>query len=203
MTFHDPAAADADLIRQLMEMSMISRRGRVERGFSMTLSRLFDPEDTGLLLSVVRDAAGRPQAFAQWVPARDLDGWSLDVMRRNIDADLPNGVMDFLVIQTISHAAAGGGSGLDLNFAVLRSVVSGENGGLLGRLERTTAGGALGGTQLESLWRFNAKYRPRWVPRYLAVGSIDALARQGLMMADAEGITELPVLGRFLGRHSP
>lgn len=153
-------------------------------------------------MSVARDSAGRPQAFAQWVRARDLDGWLLDVMRRNIDADLPNGVMDLLVIQTIMHAAADAG-GLDLNFAVLRAVVSGEDDGWLGWLERTTGRGALVGTQLESLWRFNAKYRPRWVPRYVAVGSFDALVGQGLMMADAEGITELPVLGKFLGWNNP
>jgi lysyl-tRNA synthetase, class II len=202
VTFHDPATLEADLMRQLVELSILSRRGEVERGFSMTLSRLFDPQDTGLLLSVTRDAAGTPQAFVQWVPARDLRGWSLDVMRRNTHADLPNGIMDFLVIETISHIAAGGGGGLDLNFAVMRTVVSGEENGLLARLGRSTAGGALGGTQLESVWRFNAKYRPRWVPRYVILGSVDARASQGLVMADAEGITELPVLGRFLGRHS-
>jgi lysyl-tRNA synthetase, class II len=202
MTFHDPAALDADLMRRLVELSIRSRRGEVERGFSMTLSRLFDPEDTGLLLSVARDAAGTPQAFAQWVPARDLPGWSLDVMRRNTDLDLPNGIMDFLVIEMISHVDTRGG-GLGLNFAVMRTVVSGEENGLLARVGRTTAGGALGATQLESLWRFNAKYRPRWVPRFVVLGSIDALASQGFVMADAEGITELPVLGRFLGRHTP
>ena len=76
---------------QLVELSIISRRGEVERGFSMTLSRLFDPEDTGLMLSVASDPAGKPRAFVQWVPAPDLQGWSLDVMCRNTDTDLPNG----------------------------------------------------------------------------------------------------------------
>jgi lysyl-tRNA synthetase class 2 len=203
VTFHDPAALDADLMRQLVELSIISRRGGVERGFSMTLSRLFDPEDTGLLLSVARDSSGQPQSFVQWVPAANLNGWSLDVMRRNTDMDLPNGIMDFLVTEMISHVAARGGGALDLNFAVMRTVVSGEDNGVMARLGRTTAGGALGATQLESLWRFNAKYKPLWVPRYVVLGSIDALAPQGLVMADAEGITELPVLGRFLGRRTP
>ena len=201
VTFHDPAALDSDLTRQLVEMSIFSRRGQGERGFSMTLSRLFDPEDTGLLLSVVRDPAGRPQAFVQWVPARDIGGWSLDVMRRNTAVSQPNGIIDFLVIETIGYIVGHGGGGLDLNFAVMRAVVAGERNGLLARLGRTTAGGVLAGTQVESLWRFNSKYRPRWVPRYVVLGSIDALAPQGLVMADAEGITELPVLGKFLGRH--
>ena len=199
VTFHDPATLDAGLRRQLAELAVLSRRGEVERGFSMTLSRLFDPQDTGLLLSVARDGAGRPQAFVQWVPARDLDGWSLDVMRRNTDHALPNGIMDFLVIETIKHAAPGGGA-LDLNFAVMRTIVSGEQTGWLARLGRATANRGQGRAEIESLWRFNAKYQPRWVPRYVVLGSIDALARQGLVMADAEGITELPVLGRFLGR---
>lgn len=201
VTFHDPASLEVDLTRQLLELSVISRRGQTERGFSMTLSRLFDPEDTGLLLSVARNAEGVPEAFVQWVPARDLDGWSLDVTRRNTDADLPNGIMDFLVIETINHIAEQGGGGLDLNFAVLRTLVSGERSGWLARMVRAGPARTSARAEIESLWRFNAKYQPRWVPRYAVLGSIDALASQGLVMADAEGISELPVLGKFLGRH--
>jgi lysyl-tRNA synthetase class 2 len=200
VTFHDPSSLEETLTRQLEELSTKSRRGGAERGFSMTLSRLFDPEDTGLLLAVARDAAGTPQAFVQWVPAFDLDGWSLDVMRRNTAEHLPNGIMDFLVIETLKHVAANGGGGLDLNFAIMRSVVSGEHTGWLARLGRTTLARSAGQAEIESLWRFNAKYRPRWVPRYAVLGSLDAMAGQGFVMANAEGITELPVLGRFLGR---
>jgi lysyl-tRNA synthetase class 2 len=202
VTFHDPTAMDADLTGQLRALADIGRRGAVERGFSMTLSRLFDPEDTGLLMSVARDASGTPQAFVQWVPARSLSGWSLDMMRRNSKTNLPNGIMDFLLIETIRHVASQGGGGLDLNFAVMRAVVSGERNDFLARLGRTTAGGALRATQVESLWRFNAKYQPRWVPRYIVLGTVDALAPQGVVMADAEGLTELPVLGRLLSRKS-
>ena len=199
VTFHDPARIEPDLARQLRDLSVISRHGERERGFSMTLSRLFDPEDTGLLLSVARNTDGVPEAFVQWVPARDLKGWSLDVMRRNTDPDLPNGIMDLAIIETIHHVAGHGGA-LGLNFAVIRGVVSGERRGWLARLVRAAPGGTSARTEIESLWRFNAKYQPRWVPRYAVLGSIDTLASQGLVIADAEGIRELPVLGRFLGR---
>ena len=61
---------------------------------------------------------------------------------------------------------------------------------------------ASGQAQIESLWRFNAKFRPRWAPRYIVLGSVSALPRRGLVIADAEGITELPVVGRFFGRNA-
>jgi len=46
-------------------------------------------------------------------------------MRRNTDLDLPNGIMDFLVIEMISHVAIRGG-GLGLSFAVMRTGVCGD-----------------------------------------------------------------------------
>ena len=81
-SFHDPAALEPQLEAALTAMSANSRRGEVERGFSMTLSRLFDPADTGLMLAVARRSDGRVGGFIQWIPAADIDGWSLDVMRR-------------------------------------------------------------------------------------------------------------------------
>jgi lysyl-tRNA synthetase class 2 len=127
VTFHDPAALDDELAGQLARLATLSRHGEAERGFSMTLAGLFDPQDTGLLLSVARDADGTPQGFVKWVPVRDLSGWSLDVMRRSTAADLPNGVMDFLVIETIHHVSATSGGGLDLYFAIMRAAMSGSS----------------------------------------------------------------------------
>jgi hypothetical protein len=39
-----------------------------ERGFSMALGRLFDPRDSGALVVVARNAAGRPLGFLQPAP---------------------------------------------------------------------------------------------------------------------------------------
>ncbi|GAA4282986.1 hypothetical protein GCM10022261_05170 [Brevibacterium daeguense] len=202
-SFHDPAALDEDLRRELREVSTQSRRGDVERGFSMTLSRLFDPEDTGLLLSIARDTSGRVQAFVQWVPAQGIEGWSLDVMRRRTEADLPNGVMDFLITETIYHVRDQGGCGLGLNFALFRGIVAGENKRRSARAARALLRQASRRAPIESLWKFNAKYQPSWVPRYVMVGSIDTLASQGLAIVDAEGIADIPRLGRLLSRDSP
>src|SRR5262249_9499019 len=81
--FFDPATIDDDLAGQLRRLMGESRRGQVERGFSMTLSRVFDARDTGLLLAVCFGPDGEPAAFCQFVPASDIGGFSLDLMRRS------------------------------------------------------------------------------------------------------------------------
>ena len=52
--------ADTKLRAQLEDLATETRQGEVERGFSMTLSRMFDERDTGLLLAVCLDPEGKP-----------------------------------------------------------------------------------------------------------------------------------------------
>jgi lysyl-tRNA synthetase class 2 len=196
--FLDPADLAPDVERSLRELMADTRRGAAERGFSMTLSRAFDPTDRGLLLSVALDAHGRPAGFCQWVPSADIGGWSLDLMRRRADDDLPNGLMDFLVVETIEHVKASGGHGLALNFAVLREIVAGEREGGLYDLQRRVLQHLSASMQIESLWRYNAKFRPTWRPRYVVVDAVEHAAIHGVAIANAESLCELPLIGRFL-----
>ena len=57
--FHDPAHIEPALEAKLRRLMTESRRGEVERGFSMTLGRIFHPEDKGLLLDGVLRAGRR------------------------------------------------------------------------------------------------------------------------------------------------
>ena len=52
---------------------------------------------------------------------------------------------------------------------------------------------------MTSLSAFNEKFGPRWEPRFVVVDAVEFVATQALVMAGAEGVTEVPVLGRFLG----
>ncbi|WP_421743396.1 bifunctional lysylphosphatidylglycerol flippase/synthetase MprF [Cellulomonas sp.] len=201
-TFHDPAALDGELRAMIEAMSEESRQGDVERGFSMTLSRLFQPADTGLMLSVTRDPAGRVDAFCQWVPATDIGGWSLDVMRRRTDTEgLPNGLIDATIVATITHLAGRGERGLGLNFAMMREVLEGDPqaGSRMDALARPILQRLSQGTQMGTLSTFNEKFDPGWVPRYVVLDSVEFVATQALVLAGAEGVTEIPVIGRFLG----
>jgi lysylphosphatidylglycerol synthetase-like protein (DUF2156 family) len=193
ISFHDPAQMDDKLQHDLRAIMAEKRRGETERGFSMTLGRIFDPRDRGLLLAVAHGSDGIPVAFCQYVPAPGIHGYSLDVMRRD-DGDHPNGLLDFILVRTIERLRAAGDEHLGLNFATMRAVLAGEEGSgiqrwLLRRMSDTM--------QIESLWRFNAKFGPQWLPRYVVWDAAENTLRAALAIARAESLWELPLIGRF------
>ncbi len=198
ITFHDPSRLSPALRGELETVMTKSRRGDVERGFSMTLGRAFDPDDVGLLLSVVHAPNGRVVAFCQYVPAAGIDGYSLDLMRRD-DGEHPNGLLDFAVVETIRHLKEQGRRGLGLNFATMRAVLAGEAGeGMSQRIQAWLLRRMSDSMQIESLWKFNAKYDPDWQPRYALYDSAEHALAAAFAVARAESFWELPVIGRFL-----
>jgi lysyl-tRNA synthetase class 2 len=200
----DALSASQELRGQLAELATQTRQGETERGYSMTLSRLFDERDTGLLLAVCMDPAGNPVAFNQYVPASHVNGFSLDLMRRTNDPDAPNGLTDFVIIETINWMAERGLNGLGLNFAVMRAVVADETGsGPWHSAEKSLLHHFSDTMQIESLWNFNKKYDPQWRPRYSVADDRAHLPWAGLAIARAESVSELPVVGRFMTPKTP
>jgi lysylphosphatidylglycerol synthetase-like protein (DUF2156 family)/UDP-2,3-diacylglucosamine pyrophosphatase LpxH len=200
----DPLQASAELRTQLEELATETRQGEAERGFSMTLSRMFDQRDTGLLLAVCTDPDGKPVAFNQYIPANHVNGYSLDLMRRTSNPDAPNGLTDFVIIETINWMAERGLNGLGLNFAVMRAVVAGENGsGPWRSAERSVFHRFSDTMQIESLWNFNKKYDPQWRARYSVTDDRAHMPRAGLAIARAESVSELPLVGRFMKPKTP
>lgn len=205
ISFHDPGALDVELREKLRALSGESRRGAAERGFSMTLGRLFDPDDHGLLLAVVHAPPtetdgpnGRPVAFCHYVPAPGIGGYSLDVMRRECGSH-PNGLIDFAIVETIRHLAAAGHAGLGLNFAVMRAVLEGEaTRSPLHAAQAWATRTFAAGSQVESLCRFNAKYHPNWVPRFVWCDAPEHAVSAAVAIARAESLWEIPVIGRLL-----
>lgn len=190
--FLDPATASEQMQDKVLAIADMSRRGETERGFSMTLSRIFDPADVGLLMVVATDVTGRVLGFIQWIPAADLPGWSLDVMRRDTADDVPNGLTDFLIVKTIGHIATQGAHGLGLNFAVMRDTMITSPEGAVEQVKRRVLDVVANHSQLESLGKFNEKYDPSWVPRYVVRGSGEEVLAQALAVAHAEGLIDMP-----------
>jgi lysylphosphatidylglycerol synthetase-like protein (DUF2156 family) len=197
VTFHDPSRIDPGLTEELTSLMRLSRQGEHERGFSMMLGRVFDPRDAGLLLTVVRTPDGAAAAMCQFVPAPGINGFSLDLMRRD-PGDHPNGLLDFALCSTIEHLASRGFEGLSLNFAALRSTLAGEKGdGTVQRAERWFLKRLSNFAQIESLWKFNAKYEPEWLPRYVVFDTAEHLVPVMMAIMRAESLWEIPVFGRL------
>lgn len=177
------------------------RGGAVERGFSMALSRLGDPTDPDCVVVTARRPDGRLCGLLHFVPWGP-DGLSLDLMRRAQDAD--NGINEFLVTALVAAAPGLGVRRLSLNFAVLRAAL--ERGERLGagpvsRAWRAVLLLASRWWQIESLYRFNAKFRPGWEPRFLCYPSGRELPRVALAALEAESFLVRPgALRRLLHR---
>jgi lysylphosphatidylglycerol synthetase-like protein (DUF2156 family) len=198
VSFHDPARIAPELSKELVALMGLSRQGEHERGFSMMLGRVFDPRDTGLLMTVVRSPDGKAAAMCQFVPATGINGYSLDLMRRD-PGEHPNGLLDFALCSTIERLQAGNFGGLSLNFATLRSTLAGEKGdGAMQRAERWFLKRLSNFAQIESLWLFNAKYDPEWLPRYVVFDTAEHLVPVVMAIIRAESMWEIPVLGRLL-----
>lgn len=196
--FLDPANIDPSRVTDILELISMLRRGEAERGFSMMLGRLFNPKDKGLLLTIVHGPDGKPVAVCQFVASPAINGYSLDLMRRD-PGEHPNGLIDFALCSTIEHLRDIGARGLSLNFAAFRSVLDGERGeGTFTRVERWALKRLSGIFPIESLWTFNAKYDPTWLPRYLVYPAAESFVPVAAAVLRAESLTELPVLGRFL-----
>lgn len=113
-------------------------------------------------------------------------------MRR--DADTPNGLTDFLIVSAIQSLGARGVEELSLNFAAFARWLRSPEG-LAERALAQVARLADRHFQVESLYRFNAKFFPRWQPRYLLHEGPGALPRTALAAMRVEG--QLPRLGRL------
>ncbi|KUN05626.1 hypothetical protein AQI95_15615 [Streptomyces yokosukanensis] len=190
----------ADEMAYLVERADDWRDGATERGFSMALGRLGDPEDGRCVMLECTDAEGRLRALLSFVPWGP-HGLSLDLMRRDRDSD--NGLMEFMVIELLRRAGEIEITQVSLNFAMFRSVF--ERGARLGagpvlRLWRSLLSFFSRWWQIESLYRANAKYRPIWEPRFLLFEKSADLPRIGLSSARAEGFLEAPGLPKWLHR---
>jgi len=185
------------------------RGSHTERGFSMALGRLGGRGDDDCVL-VTAEENGVLRAVLQFVPWGH-DGLSLDLMRRDRNAQA--GLNDFLIVESIKAAPELGIKRLSLNFAMFRAALE--------RGEKIGAGPVLKAWrnllvflsrwfQIESLYKFNAKFSPTWEPRFFVYpGGRDA-PRIAFAALEAEAFLVWPTfeakryarrLGRRLGLH--
>ncbi|MFF1907804.1 phosphatidylglycerol lysyltransferase domain-containing protein [Kitasatospora sp. NPDC058218] len=175
-----------------------------ERGFSMALGRFGEPGDDACVVVTAHRAPEEGESgddlkavlhFVPWGP----DGISLELMRRDRAAD--PGLNELLIVAALQAVPAMGVRRVSLNFAMFRSA--------LARGERIGAGPVLRAWrgllvflsrwfQIESLYKFNAKFQPEWEPRFLVFPNTRDLPRIGFAAMQAEAFITLgmPRFGR-------
>ncbi|MFF3839235.1 phosphatidylglycerol lysyltransferase domain-containing protein [Streptomyces sp. NPDC001930] len=180
-----------------------------ERGFSMALGRIGAPGDGDAVIATAHktDAGDDPDSvygdlkaiihFVPWGP----DGMSLELMRRDRSAD--PGMNELLIVAALQASPGLGIARVSLNFAMFRSA--------LARGEKIGAGPVLRvwrgllvflsrWFQIESLYKFNAKFQPRWEPRFVVYRKSRDLPRIGFAAMQAEGFVNLALPRPFTRR---
>jgi lysyl-tRNA synthetase class 2 len=187
-------------VARLVRQADSWRGNPTERGFSMALGRIGGRGDDRCVIATATEN-GVLRALLHFVPWGD-DGLSLDLMRR--DRSAQPGLNDFMIVETIRAASDLGVKRISLNFAMFRAALE--------RGERIGAGPILRAWrrvlvflsrwfQIESLYKFNAKFAPEWVPRFMVfTGPMDAI-RIGLAALEAEAFLVWPTIEpRRIGR---
>jgi lysyl-tRNA synthetase, class II len=198
-------------LEQLIKVSDSWRGSQTERGFSMALGRLGAIGDDDCVV-VTAEENGVLRAVLHFVPW-GTDGLSLDLMRR--DRAAQPGLNDFLIVEAIKAAPGLGVKRISLNFAMFRAAL--ERGERIGagpvlRAWRSLLLFASRWFQIESLYKFNAKFCPVWEPRFFVYPGTRDTPRIAVAALEAEAFLVWPRLeirryarriGRALGLGRP
>ena len=164
------SALDAESADQLLAIHQRWLKGHAEHGFAMNLDAITAARHPDALLIVAYDADGRAVGFQRYHPvgAHRPGGvptaLSLDVMPR--DPTSPNGVNERLIVDLVAWARQRGIADISLNFAAFRPIMdAGSRRTPLERVAYRAIHLLDPWIMLESLYRFNAKFRPGWQPR--------------------------------------
>lgn len=178
----------AGITAQILELSeaWVSEKALPEMRF--TLGSLAEASDPDVAVTVAIDAAGVVQAVTSWMPVwRDgrLVGRTLDFMRRRTDG--PNGVMEFVIASTARICRDDGLEFVSLSGAPLaiRERPGDGAANALGVFLVWLAAALEPVYGFASLFRFKAKFQPRYAGLHLAYADPLALPRVGVAIARA------------------
>lgn len=185
---------EGDVPRPLAEeLEVLSKQaldGVPERGFSMALGDAFSGWHSDCVVVVAYDRDRHPAAFQRYAPCRGGTCLSLDIMRRRPGS--PNGLNERMISEVVSWAAGNGVAEVSLNFAAFRTLMDlGERRRRAQRIQYWFVHRLDRWIMVESLYRFNAKFHPRWVPRYVVFDSLGDLP--WLLLAALTAEFSLPV----------
>jgi len=184
-TTHKWSELDESTKASLRSLAHEWRYGVAERGFSMSMDRFGEDSDPETFITIAR-LEGEIKGLLYFVPWT-TNGLSLDRMQRERGTD--PGVNELMIVQTVEYARENNLAYVSLNFAAFRS--------LFERADKISAGPITRGMrniirfasnffQVESLYRFNAKFQPGWETRYVLYPRASDLPKVGWAALRAE-----------------
>ena len=179
-----------DELRAELERVSDEWRGNApERGFTMAMDSLFAEPDT--LIAVACGPDGRVGGFMHLVCSPADGGLSLSAMRRS--RDTPNGLMEFLVAETVAWAHRAGVPEISLNFCIFTDLLHGGLGrSLTGRTARFALLRLDRLFQIERMHAFNRKFFPEWRSRHVCFERLADAPVVGLAYLRAESLLTPP-----------
>lgn len=193
--FLNPAYLDPFVESELRGLATESHRPVSERRFSMTLGRLFDPQDADIVLAVAVGPDGHPAALAQFVPAPAIEGYALDQVRRTTRA-VPEELTDLLMVHAIRHFSDNGVRALSLNFSVTRrTIMRHEADGLGGRAQRWLLEQLARAMPMDYPWEPDEAYEPAWRPRYFLYDGRGHFPAAAMAVVRSVARSPAPVVG--------
>jgi lysyl-tRNA synthetase class 2 len=193
---HRVSELEPAVAAEVEEVLERGREGAPERGFSMAMDSLGGDHGEDTLVVLARDSSDPAlpvRGVLHFVPCYGRAAMSLSFMRR--DPRTPNGLTEFMVVSAVELLRERGVDEMSLNFAAFARWIHSPERPVERALGRLIAMGNRF-FQIESLYRFNAKFFPRWQPRYLVYQGALGLPRASLAAMWAEGQIPKPELPR-------
>ncbi|WP_326836214.1 DUF2156 domain-containing protein [Amycolatopsis rhabdoformis] len=189
VTFRLVTLADEpwSLVAQVRAISeeWVGDKGMPEMGF--TLGGVDEALDPRCRVGLAVDAGGVVQGVTSWLPVYrgdgEVEGWTLDVMRRRGDGFRP--VVEFLIASSCQAFRAEGARFVSLSGAPLARAPEAPPAAPLERLLDSFGGAMEPYYGFRSLHAFKTKFKPRYVPMYLAYREEADLPRIGVALARA------------------
>jgi len=157
---------DSETKKKLRKLANEWRYGVAERGFSMSMDRFGEEADSNTYITIAF-LEGEIKGLLYFVPWA-TNSLSLDRMQRERGTDA--GVNELMITDTVAWGRANGITHISLNFAAFRSLFERADkisAGPITRGMRNLIRFLSGFFQVESLYRFNAKFQPEWETRYV------------------------------------
>ena len=167
ISFHDPARVAASAHGRGQGRHGAKAPGRGGKRLLDDARAHIRPPGPGLLLAVDAWSRGKPgqrSASSSLLPALAVTRSTSCAVTRGTT---PTGSSTSSSCGRSSSCAAAGKNISGSNLATMRAVIAGEGGGGVQRWLLRRMSDSM---QIESLWRFNAKFGPKWLPRYVVWG---------------------------------